>query len=194
MVERKLSQDVEIAEHYRKVGVVVFIFNNHGELLLLQERGKVHDTDGAKTGDFSVICETANPKEDWAANVVRGIQEELGQEVLATGRFAVDPQRCFVGESIFGPGVLARVAILHYIGEPDDLLSASGDGEVVVVGWQKPQELLKYPLRSGVRKILKECINGREFREVDAAHDRLVPLSLGTLRATMPSSLEVKSG
>lgn len=194
MVERILSRDLEVAELYRKVGAVVFVFNNRGETLLLQERGKVHDTDGAKTGDFSVICETANPGEDWAANVVRGIREELGQEALATGRFAVDPKRCFVGESVFGPGVLARVAILHYTGEPNDLLSAEGDGEVLVVGWQKPEELLRYPLRSGVRKILAECINGGEFGEVDAADGRLVPLSLGTLRATMPSSLEVKPG
>lgn len=172
--------------------MVVFIFNNRGETLLLQERGKIHDTDGAKVGDFSVVCETANPGEDWAANVVRGIKEELGFEVLTAGQFAVDPEKCFIGESVFGPRVLARVAILHYAGEPNDLLTAYGDGEVVVVGWRKPEELLSYPLRSGVRKILAECINGGEFGEVAAASDRLVPLSLGNLRATMPGSLEVK--
>lgn len=187
MVERILSGEREVAERYRKVGVVVFVFNNREEILLLEERGKAHDTDGARIGDFSVICETANHGEDWAENIVRGIQEELGTEVLESGRFAVDTQRCFIGESVFGPDVLARVAVLHYMGNPNDIFSATGDGEVAVVGWQKQQELLNYPLRSGVRKILEECIKGGHFKNIARTQNQLVPLSLDSLRATGPT-------
>ncbi|MBI2268312.1 MAG: NUDIX hydrolase [Candidatus Blackburnbacteria bacterium] len=187
MVERKLSRSSELEKHYRKIGAVLFIVNNQGEMLLVQEN-RVHDTDGGQIGNFSVVCETAERGEDWASNVIRGIQEELGPEVLANGHLAVNPDKCFLGESVFGPGVLARVVILHYTGEPNSLIGTSGDGEVVAVGWRKPQELLEYPLRPGVKKILEGCIIDGSFENLISPTNKLVPLSLDSLKATEPLS------
>lgn len=188
MVERKLSETSELERHYKKIGAVVFIVNNQGEILLVQNNG-VHDTDSGQIGDFGVPCETAKRGEDWASNVIRGIQEELGEGVLADGHFAVNPDKCFLGESVFGPEVLARVVLLHYTGEPSRLIGASGDGEVVAVGWRKPQEFFQYPLRPGVRRILEECINEGDFDQALPPTERLVPLLLESLRATEPVSV-----
>jgi|SRR3989344_4059173 len=184
LTERRISQGIETREAYRKVGAVVFIQNTQGQLLLLQEQGKTHDTDGAKDGDYSVVCETGILGEDWASNVMRGIEEELGPAIAASGHLAIDPNQCFVGESVFSPGVLARVVILHYQGNPTNTLRIAGDGEVTVAGWEDPGKILQFPLRSGVRKILQECLQEGLFDRLDASGQGLLPLSLENLRAS----------
>lgn len=172
MVEQKLTQEDEVQEKYRKVGVVIFLFNGNGEILVVQEQGR-RDSDGGQQGDFSVLCEAAKDREDWTDNVIRALSEELGVDQSA---FKIDPKRCFLGESMFGEGVLARVVAVLYDRDPGEIFNAKGDGEVVIVGWRRPVELLELPLRPGVSKILRECLEQQTLDPIDPISE-LIELS-----------------
>lgn len=184
MVERRLSSPQEIKEKYFKVGVVIFVFNQKGEVLLVRENLTELST-GKKSGDLSVICETSEEKESWEESVIRGLKEELGIDFREGNNFfQINPRRCFLGESVFMNGILVRVVTIHWSGEDKVLLSAVGDGEVSVVGWEKPENLLSYPLRIGVRKVLQECLDegliGRNIE--DFSRKNFLPLSISNLK------------
>lgn len=158
MVERRLSSLQEIKEKYQKVGVVIFVLNQKGEVLVVREESPNPIT-GKESGDFGVVCETSKEGEGWEETVIRGLGEELGinlQEMEDV--FRIDTERCFLGESLFVEGVLARVVVVHWKGEKEMLLSMADNTEVSVAGWEKPENLPSYPLRIGVRKILDECL------------------------------------
>lgn len=157
-MEKVLSSSEEIRELYRKIGVVVFILNSKGQTLLLQE-DKANPETGRSVGEFSVLCETSEDDELWQETVVRGLQEELG---LRTDQifdyFELNSEECFLGETLFVDGVLARVILTHYKGPDNLFFSLSGDGEVNVIGWENPENLCAFNLRVGVRKVLSECL------------------------------------
>lgn len=184
MVERRLSSPQEIKEKYFKVGVVIFVFNQKGEVLLVRENSTELST-GKKAGDLSVICETSKEKESWEETVIRGLEEELGIDFEGEENFfQIDPEDCFLGEGVFVKGILVRVVTIHWSGEDKVLLSAVGDGEVSVVGWEKPENLLSYPLRIGVRKVLQECLDeGLINRNIeDFSRENFLPLSISNLK------------
>ncbi len=156
----KLSPQEEVKELYKKIGVVVFILNSRGQILVLQEN-KVNPETAKVAGEFSVLCETSEGDESWSETVVRGLKEELG---LGTDQifehFDLDPEKCFLGETLFVDGVLARLVLARYKGPDDLFFSLSGDGEVNVIGWENPENLCAFDLRVGVRKVLSECLAG----------------------------------
>lgn len=183
MVERRVSSPQEIKEKYQKAGVVVFVLNQSGEILMVREN--LNDsTTGKESGTFGVVCETSDEGEDWEETVIRGLMEELGISLQETPSvFRISPDSCFLGESLFVDGVLARVATVYFTGDSDKLLSTAGGGEVSIVGWEKPENLLSYPLRIGVRKILEECLEeGLIGRGGGVLEENLQPLSLINLR------------
>lgn len=194
MVERFITPQAEVEGLYRKTGVVVFILNEHGQILLLQETG-AHDTDGGQSGEFSTYCETTNPGENWPETIIRGLQEELGISPEQRSRFMISPNSGVLGEYKFSADVLARVTILHWAGNPDEALSLTGDGEVAVVGWVNPEEALHYQLRPGVRKILLECLEEKHLtRQTLVAPQDLVPLSIISLHQGAKILTEKKPG
>lgn len=158
MVERRITSSEEIKEKYLKVGVVVFILNKKGEVLVIRENSN-SETTAKNVGEFGVLCETAQEGENWRQTLIRGLQEELdmtNDEIESC--FVFNPDYCFLGESIFVEGVLARVAV---VGCRDDVFlekQVKDDAEVSVIGWRCPEELISYSLRIGVRKILQECL------------------------------------
>ncbi len=182
MVERRLSTDREARERYQKVGVVVFILNELGEVLVVRENSANLDT-GKRVGEYGVICETSNGGETWEETVIRGLGQELGIEPDQVSTFfRVSPDESFLGESPFVDGVLARVVAIRWVGQAD-FTSFSGDGEVSIVGWEKPGNLPFYRLRAGVRKILGECLEGRVLaRTGSIPQENLLPLSVDSLR------------
>ncbi|PJE67218.1 hypothetical protein COU95_03690 [Candidatus Shapirobacteria bacterium CG10_big_fil_rev_8_21_14_0_10_40_9] len=182
MVERRLSSPQEIRERYQKVGVVIFVLNQEGEVLVVRERSPNLIT-GKESGDFGVVCETSKEGEGWEETVIRGLTEELGinpQEMEDV--FRIDTERCFLGESLFVEGVLARVVVVHWKGEKEMPLSMADNNEVSVAGWEKPENLLSYSLRIGVRKILQECLNeGLLEKNFLVSEENLLPLSVNNL-------------
>lgn len=184
MVERQLTSSQEVKEKYRKTGVVVFVLNQEGNTLVVRENSENQVT-GKEKGSFGVVCETSREEEGWESTVIRGLREELGIDSRQTTNVKIDPEHCFLGESLFVEGVLARVAIVHWAGNDDVLLSASGDGEVTVVGWEKPEDLLSRPLREGVRKILQECLDeGLLEKTKGPSRKDFLPLSTFNLKST----------
>jgi len=153
---------------YLKNGVVVFVFNFKGEVLVVEENTHNGDT-GKSLGQRGVICETARFGEDWFATVDRGLAEELG----------IDGQQprsgsLFLGQTAFLPGVLARVAALVWTGKEGALLTAKGDGEVTPIGWFNLEALYQMEnLRPGVKNVLDACRQRKTlemFREIAMAH------------------------
>lgn len=153
---------------YRKEGVVVFVFNTRGEVLVVQENGHNGDT-GKSSGQRGVICETARDGEDWFATVDRGLAEELGIDGQQSRSGSL-----FLGQTAFLPHVLARVAAVVWTGEPDALLRVRGDGEVVPLGWFSLETFYQTEnLRPGVKRVLEACRQKgtlEMFREIAMAH------------------------
>lgn len=160
MFEKNLSSDSEIKDKFSRVGVVVFIRSESGHILVLKENQEERTTQ-KKMGELSVVCETANPGENWAQTVVRGIEEELGiAPELQERLFMVPTGECFLGETLFVESVLARVVVVDFVGSPDLFVPGTNLGEMTVVGWEKPDVVLaNYSLRQGVRKVLGECLD-----------------------------------
>jgi len=183
MVERKISSSQEIKEKYQKSGIVIFIMSQEGEILLVKEN-TANPTTGREIGNYGVICETSRENEDWEETVIRGIKEELGIDPeIENSYLKIDPKNCFLGESLFVDGVLARVVVAKWIGDKDDISFVKNDGEVSVVGWEKPENLLSYPLRNGVRKILGECLREGLLKEDYLnIHESLSSLSVNNLK------------
>jgi len=183
MVERHISSPQEIKEKYQKVGVVIFVLNQNREILVVRENLSDSST-GKESGSFGVVCETSKEEEVWEETVIRGLTEELGIDFQEIPRvFKIDPESCFLGESLFVEGVLARVATVYFAGDSDKLLSTAGGGEVSMAGWEKPENLLSYPLRIGVRKILEECLEeGLIGRGGEILEENFKPLSVVNLR------------
>ena len=158
MVERKISSSQEIKEKYQKSGIVIFIMSQEGEILLVKEN-TANPTTGREIGNYGVICETSNENEDWETTTIRGLKEELGIDPgIENNYLKIDPKNCFLGESLFVDGVLARVVVTRWMGDKEKISSLTNDGEISIVGWEKPENLFSYPLRVGVKKVLEECL------------------------------------
>lgn len=183
MVERRLSSPEEIAEKYNKVGLVVFVINQDGEVLVVRENLSSENGVRKIKGEFGVPSETSEGDESWEETVLRGLEEEIGKVPLDKF-YVVNPKGSFLGESLFVEGVLARVVVLHWQGDKEEVFSKVEDGEVSVVGWQRAENLLRNPkLRQGVRRILQECLDNGAFDGVEGiAQNELLPLSLENLR------------
>jgi len=158
MIERQVTPTKEAGETYLKVGVVVFILNEKGEVLVVRENFSGEATK-KNAGEFGVICETSREGETWQQTLMRGLQEELGlTSDKIENSFIFNPNYCFLGETVFVEGVLARVAV---IGCNRDIFTggqADSGGEISVIGWERPERLISYSLRIGVRNVLERCL------------------------------------
>lgn len=181
-MERRLSNQEEIGEKFPTTGVVVFIFNEDLEVLVLQENHSKIAT-GKELGNYGVLCETTEAGETWEETLIRGLEEELGVDQDQISSFFINPNYCFLGESMFTDGVLARVAAIFWAGNIEELLLTKGDGEVTVIGWEKPTNLQNYNLRTGVRKVLQECLSEKIFpQDLRTLSENFIPLSLNNLK------------
>lgn len=183
MIERKVSTTSEARERYRKSGVVVFIFNPNQEVLLIEENTAKAETD-KKKGTVGTICGTSENGENWEQTLIRELSEELGlnQEQIHDN-FVIDQNNCYLGECLFVDDVLARVISVFCL-NPSVITNniSAGDGEVSLVGWEKIENLIHYPLRSGVKNVLSNCEESSAFsfiQTIDASS--LVELSLDNL-------------
>lgn len=181
MAERfRLTPKDEARRKYRKTGVVVFVFNEEERVLLLRENTSNNETK-KEAGKYGVLCETSLESERWEATVIRAFKEELGmRERDIDETLRVDPKSCFLGEKLFVPGVLARTCAVNWTGRADRVFEFYGDGEVAIVGWEKLEKLLSYPLRIGVENVLKQCLEEGVFQQ-RCSPEELVPISIGSL-------------
>jgi len=186
MIERRLSKLDEIKERYIKHGVAVFVFNRDGEVLLVQENTPNPST-GKKSGDYSVLCETSEEGEDWSETVIRAFKEELGITPEESGKnLKIDPNFCFLGESLFVEGVLARVVAVYWTEDKNSLLKTVGDGEIKVVGWEDVDRLNLYNLRPGVKNVLDACLNANLLLDPHSiSKENLLSLSLDNLKLSV---------
>ncbi len=178
MIEKVLTPDSEVRQRYAKVGVVAFVKNPDGQVLLLQEKQTKRET-GKNSGDISVLCETSEDGESWGETLVRGIKEELNIDYIDQPiLFGISKNDGYLGETLFVEGVLARVAVVHFIGPTDLFVPETDLGEVKVVGWEIPAKLANHSLRVGVRNVLSECLDS--VIEKSGSND-LWPLSIAYL-------------
>lgn len=155
-MENTLSSQERVAELYTKHGVVVFVFDPKGNILVMREKSEGEST-GKYPGDYSVVCETTEPGEFASSTVIRGIKEELGVvEEQQADIFSINPENCYLGETVFIEGVLARVFVLHSNDSHVFTPSSEFSDEVEVVGWHTPDEISDLKLRTGVRNVLKD--------------------------------------
>lgn len=189
MAERfRLTPEDEVRREYRKAGVVVFIFNEEENVLLLRENTS-NDATEKEAGKYGVLCETSLERERWEATVIRAFKEELGmgeRDINETLR--IDPKSCFLGEKLFVPGVLARTCVVNWVGRADRVFEFRGDGEVDIVGWEKLENLRSYPLRTGVENVLKQCLEEGVFQK-SVTLEELVPISIGSLGMAIEQAL-----
>ncbi len=157
-IEKKLTPNHEIKEKYKKVGVVAFVINNDGEVLVVQENSSKAST-VKKAGECGVLCETSEGDESWMETLMRGFREELGIDGQnARELLEIDSEENFLGEGLFVEGVLARVCTVGWRGSKEEAMKLTGDGEVRVVGWSRIEDLSALNLRPGVRNILNQCL------------------------------------
>lgn len=177
MIEKVLTPDSEVRQKYAKMGVVAFIKNPDGQVLLLQEKQTKRET-GKNSGDVSVLCETSENGESWGETLVRGIKEELDVDYIHQSTlFGISNKFGYLGETIFVERVLARVAVVHFVGPVDYFAPGTDLGEVAVIGWESPNKLAEYNLRLGVRNVLNKCLDVLE----DGVTSNLWPLSIAYL-------------
>ncbi|KKU12208.1 MAG: hypothetical protein UX17_C0054G0010 [Parcubacteria group bacterium GW2011_GWC2_45_7] len=181
MAERfRLTPEDEVRRKYRKTGVVVFVFNEEDNVLLLRENTSNQAT-GKEAGKYGVLCETSRERERWEETVIRAFREELGMgEKNINETLRIAPKNCFLGEKLFVPGVLARTCAVNWAGRADRIFDFRGDGEVEIVGWEKLVNLMTYPLRTGVENVLKQCLEEGVFQKTWTPEE-LVPISIGSL-------------
>ncbi len=181
MVERfRLTPEDEVRKKYRKTGVVVFVFNEEDNVLLLRENTSNVTTE-KEAGKYGVLCETSFEGERWEETVIRAFREELGMEERNISEILrVDPKNCFLGEKLFVPEVLARTCAVNWGGRADRIFEFRGDGEVEIVGWEKLGDLMTYPLRTGVENVLKQCLEEGVFQKRWNLEE-LIPISIGSL-------------
>ncbi|MCK4588563.1 NUDIX hydrolase [Candidatus Woesebacteria bacterium] len=182
MVERCLSNNEEIKEKYQEVGVVVFVFNEEGEILVIKENTQNLVT-RKNVGDYGVICETTKEGESWEETVMRGLEEELGlAHAELASIFEINPEHCFLGESLFVESVLARVVVVHLV-EMELPLGDVNVSEISVIGWEKSENLLSYQLRAGVRNVLQKCLEMDLLQKESLVGKKdFLPLSVENLR------------
>lgn len=180
MIENKLTPDLELQQKFAKFGVVVFVRDLEGKVLVLRENESKSVT-GKNAGEYSVLCETGEVGESWGETVVRGIEEELGVLENDQQRFFGFEKECYLGETVFVEGVLARVATVYFTGPTEKFTSGLNLGEVTIEGWKSLEQLAGYPLRRGVQKVLKEVLD-QNLLDKPNAESELWPLSLGYLR------------
>jgi hypothetical protein len=136
-------------------GAAVFILDqNHRVLTFVEQEDKPKT--GKKIGDYSVLCETSEPRENPTITMLRGMHEELGISVK-TIKEVVDLHDVKVWQTGFMPGVWATVYVVN-CKDPEKLESMIGsenlpDG-VVMGGWKTQGELESLPIRIGVKNIL----------------------------------------
>jgi hypothetical protein len=154
IMERCIKKERENA---RTFGVVVFIIDDNGRVYTSQEN-ETNEITGKKAGDYSVICETRNYKESWAANLYRGVSEESGipddkiQSVIDFGSYRI-------WETQFKDGVWSTVAVLKCKDSERfmDLVGTNGDTDgVKPIGFVPRAEFENLNLREGVRTIIED--------------------------------------
>jgi hypothetical protein len=154
IMERSIKKERENA---RTFGVVVFIVDGVGNVYTSQEN-ESNEATGKKAGDYSVICETRNYRESWAANMYRGISEESGipddkiSSVIDFGDYRV-------WETQFKDGVWATVVVLKCKDSTQfmSLVGTNGDTDgVKPFGFVPRDRFESLNLREGVRNIVED--------------------------------------
>lgn len=170
-------------EAYRKTGVVIFLFNREGEVLLLRETFSEQET-RKEAGQYGVVCETSEPGEGWEHTVMRGFAEELGINPSKHQGVLKVAASSFLGETTFVEGVLARVVVVYWDHDKEAItLLTQATDEVEIVGWEKLENLPSYNLREGVRNVLNACEDGNLLKKRSVSgREELTPLSVESLR------------
>ncbi|HKC04691.1 MAG TPA: NUDIX hydrolase [Patescibacteria group bacterium] len=147
-----LTREHEVAT---KFGVAVFILDDKNRIFTTKELENKSST-GKVAGEYSVICETQEPNEDWLENLQRGLEEELG---IPRAMFpkVFDLSELIVWESGFVDGVWATVIKINC--KDSDLLirligTLGRPDKMEILGWKTKEEFKGLQLRRGVGNIL----------------------------------------
>lgn len=181
-MERGLTNDSELRERYRTLGVVLFIFNSDGQILTTIENQEYEETQ-IRPGQFSVVCESAEIGETIPQTVVRGLKEELGlSETEIEDNFFIDLHESFLGEIQFLEHACARVFAIYCNCDIDQLKEREKDNEIEILGWTNPEALVQNGnLREGVRNVLSVCLRHNSFSQFLDGDDQLLQLNLANL-------------
>lgn len=153
VMERALKKERESAKTF---GVVVFIVDKNGNIYTSQEN-ESNPATGKKKDDYSVVCETRNYRESWAANLYRGILEETGipDNKLSS---VIDFEDYRIWETQFQDKVWSTVAVLKCKDSVRfmNLVGTNGDTDgVKSIGFMPKDQFENLNLREGVRNIIE---------------------------------------
>lgn len=134
-----------------KVGVVVMVVNQRGEVWVNREISKK-----SVKGQIAPLCETRREGEFIWQNTQAALVEEMGVTQEDTGDFFWDDKVSYGGRFSFPEGnkvIHADLVLLLYTGNKKTFISRN---EVEPVGWRDPAELLENPdFRSGPKPAIQ---------------------------------------
>lgn len=165
-MERRVTLPKEVEKQYDHSGVVAFIFDSKGRILVTRER---EDKETAfergtpkKPDQLGVITETREPDEIWQTTIIRSFKEELGldpKEVFGKGLLQVT-NNTYIGETLFREGVLATVT-QWYCPDTEALLkNVKPNPDLDVLGFFQIDMFEKSGnIRHGVKRVLDEYMD-----------------------------------
>ncbi|HUC94398.1 MAG TPA: NUDIX domain-containing protein [Candidatus Saccharimonadales bacterium] len=168
-MEKRTTPTEVVAELYNHSGVVVFIFDPIGRLLITREK---HDKETAygrgslrKPDQLGLFTETREIGEHWVDTFFRGLYEEFGlDDDQIQSLLELDLSQSFIGETKFRESCLASVLQIKCKDPQLFLNTIKPNTEIDVIGWISPDFFLKASknIRFGVKKVLGE-IGGPDF-------------------------------
>jgi len=167
-MEKRTTPTEAVTELYNHSGVVVFIFDSQGRLLITREK---HNKETAyergslrKPDQLGLFTETreSDINEKWADTILRGLKEEFGfEESDIESLLELDLSKSYIGETSFRESCLASVLQVKCKNPQLFLKSIVPNTEIDVIGWISPEHFLKASenIRFGVKKVLGEVSN-----------------------------------
>lgn len=145
-----------------KVGVVVFVINQEGRVLVVQETGKE-----GHQGEIGVLCETRKPGETILDNTRAALIEEMGVNINSQRAFLYIDGVSYLGRFPFPEGkkrIHGDVVLIRFDGDGENF---SPRNEVTIYGWMKPEDLAAdFNLRPGVVPALEAVIESRVINKL----------------------------
>jgi len=185
-MEKTITPVEEVEEKYRHSGVVVYIFDQKGRILVTRER---HDKETAfergalrKPDQLGIYTETREDGENWQTAFIRGVEEEFGLDKERCSQlFRLDPDNSYLGEALFREGVLATVIQIKCVDTKRFLKEVEPKEELDVIGFLPVPFLRKAEknIRYGVKRTLNELIGSNEFGKM--AEEDVIPLNKDSL-------------
>lgn len=169
-MERIVTSPKDVERKYNFSGVVVFVFDLKGRILVTREKNPKETAfkNGTlkKTDQLGVITETREGTEKWQTVVIRGLREELGIIPKENKGLLEVTDDTYIGETLFREGVLATVVRLHCPDTKRLLESIQPSEDLDVLGFFSIESLIKSDnIRYGVCKILNECLEAGIFKK-----------------------------